>query len=131
MHSLTLLQVGCRGGDPKALRPLIGRTVMFMRAILLAVAVLVPAFWSAPAAEDEKPNVMEGKVVKAAEGKLVMTDKDGKNEHSHFVAKDATITIDGKASKLEDLKPGHMVRVTTKKRDDKVLAVVIEAKKAD
>ena len=106
---------------------------MFVRAILLAVAVVVPTVGiaPAPAVEDEKPNVVEGKVVRAAEGKLVMTDKDGKNEHSHFVAKDAKITIDGKDGKLEDLKPGNAVRVTTKKRDDKVLAVVIEAKRAD
>jgi len=106
---------------------------MFARALLLAVAVLVPAFWAAPTltAEDEKLNVHEGKVVRVAEGKLVMTDTDGKNEHSHFVAKDAKITVDGKDSRLEDLKPGHMIRVTTKKKDDKVLAVVIEAKKAD
>jgi len=101
---------------------------MFMRVLLLAVAMLVPTLWTA-SAEDEKPNIHEGKVVKAAEGKLVMTDKDGKNEHSHFVAKDAKITADGKPVKLEDLKPGQIIRVTTKKVDDKVLAVVIEDKK--
>jgi hypothetical protein len=103
---------------------------MFMRVLLLAVAMLVPTLWAA-SAEDEKPNVHEGKVkeVKAADGKLIMTDKDGKNEHSHFVAKDAKITVDGKPGKLEDLKPGQVIRVTTKKKDDKVLAVAIEAKK--
>ena len=104
---------------------------MFVRVILLAVTVLVPALWAAPAAEDEKPNVHEGKVVKAAEGKLIMTDKDGKNEHSHFVAKDVEVTVDGKGSKFEDLKLGQTIKVTTKKRDDKVLVVEIEAKKAD
>jgi hypothetical protein len=103
---------------------------MFVRALLLAVAVFVPALWTV-SAEDEKPNVHEGKVVKAADGKLIMTDKDGKNEHSHFVAKDAKITIDNKPRKLEDLIPGLRIRVTTKKVDDKVLAVSIEAKNAD
>ena len=34
---------------------------MFARALILAVAVLVPALWTARA-EDEKPNVLEGKV---------------------------------------------------------------------
>jgi hypothetical protein len=103
---------------------------MFVRAIVLAVAVLVPAVWTAAAAEDEKPNVHEGKVksVTPAEMKLVMTDTDGKNEHSHFVAKDVKVTVGGKGSKFEDLKPGQAIKVTTRKREDKVLVVEIEAK---
>jgi hypothetical protein len=105
---------------------------MFIRVLMLAFAfVMVPALLAA--AEDEKPNIHEGKVkeVKAAEAKLIMTDKDGKNEHSHFVAKDVKITVNGKPGKLEDLKPGQVIRVTTRKKEDKVLVVEIEAKKAD
>jgi hypothetical protein len=104
---------------------------MLLRVLLLAVAMLVPTLWAA--AEDEKPNIHDGKVkeVVAAESKLVMTDKDGKNEHSHFVAKDAKITVDGKPGKLQGLKPGLFIRVTTRKVEDRVLAVVIEAKRAD
>jgi hypothetical protein len=63
-----------------------------------------------------------------SQGVLVMTLKDGTKEHSHEVAKDAKITCDGKDCKLEDLKKGFMVKVTTDKKDGKELAVRIEAK---
>jgi hypothetical protein len=93
----------------------------------LAVALLV----SAPVlADKEKDNTHSGMIVKAGDGKLTMTDKDGKNEHTHTVAKDAKVTCDGKECKLEDLKPGFMVTVTTEKKGDQNQATKIEAKKA-
>ena len=55
----------------------------------------------------------EGTVVSAAAGKLVMVDKDGKNEHTHMVGATTKVTLDGKAAKLEDLKKGDTVKVTT------------------
>jgi hypothetical protein len=55
-----------------------------------------------------------------------MTGKDGKTEHTHTVAPDAMITCDGKACKLDDLKAGFNVKVTTKK-GDKTVATKIEA----
>jgi len=81
--------------------------------MLAAVAVVV---WAGiPAAADDKgERTHEGKVVKAGDGKLTMTDKDGKNEHTHAVPANARITCDGKECKLEDLKPGFFVKVTTK-----------------
>ncbi len=95
---------------------------------LVAVAALV-AFSGQSFAEDKKAGTHEGKVVKAEKGKLTMTDKDGKNEHTHAVAADAKITSDGKECKLEDLKAGSTVKVTTEKKDDKVVATKIEATK--
>jgi uncharacterized protein (TIGR03000 family) len=69
----------------------------------------------------------EGKVVKAGDNKLTMTDKDG-NKHTHNVPATATITRDNKNAKLEDLKEGDMVTVTTSKDDKgKNLIVKIEA----
>jgi uncharacterized protein (TIGR03000 family) len=69
----------------------------------------------------------EGKVVKAADNKLTMTDKDG-NKHTHNVPATATITRDSKNAKLDDLKEGDMVTVTTSKDDKgKSLVVKIEA----
>jgi hypothetical protein len=65
---------------------------------------------------------VEGMVVKAADGKLTITDKD-KKEHSCTVAKDAKITCDGKECKLDDLKKGVKVKVTV----EKDAAVKIEA----
>jgi len=67
-----------------------------------------------------------GVVVSAGAGKLTMSDKDGTNEHSHDVAANAKISCDGKECKLEDLKKGSSVKVTTKDKK----AVKIEAKTA-
>lgn len=60
----------------------------------------------------------EGKVVRVTENNLTMADKDGKNEHSHVVAGNTKITLDGKKCKLEDLKPRMPVRVTTMEGDE-------------
>ena len=60
----------------------------------------------------------EGKVVSVtagtvgADGKLVMTDNDGENEHSHAISATAKITLNEKAAKLTDLKKGDSIKVT-------------------
>ena len=54
----------------------------------------------------------DGKVVSASDGKLVMTDKDGKNQHQHQVTGAARILVDGMAARLMDLKAGDVVKVT-------------------
>jgi len=103
-----------------------GENVMLKRTLSIALAAMVLAFFVQTAFAEEK--VHEGKIVKAGGGKLTMTDKDGKNEHTHDVAKDAKITCDGKECKLEDLKVGSNVKVTTKPDDkDKLWAIKIEA----
>lgn len=70
-----------------------------------------------------------GKVVSVDSGKLVMTDKDGKNEHSHQVPNDATITLDGKTCKLDDLTKDVWVTVTTEKRGDTMVVTKVEGSK--
>ncbi|MCI0699564.1 MAG: hypothetical protein L0241_00565 [Planctomycetia bacterium] len=103
-----------------------------IRRTFALVAVVALAVWAMPAlAEDPKPGTHEGKVVKVQAGKLTMTDKDGKNEHSHIVPATAKITLDGKAAKLTDLKPGQPVKVKIEKKEDKLVVVSIDAKKAD
>ena len=77
-------------------------------------------------ADDKKDAVHEGHVVKVAEGKLTMVGAD-KKEVTHEVAKDAKITLDGKAAKLEDLKEHTVVKVTMKKVEDKHTVTKIEA----
>lgn len=57
-------------------------------------------------------HVMSGKIVEARDGRIIMTDMQGGNRHSHRLADNAQIVIDGKQAKLEDLKPGVEVRVT-------------------
>jgi len=71
-------------------------------------------------------NTHTGKLVKIEGNKLTMSDREGKNEHTHTLAPDARITLDAKESKLADLKPGTMIKVTTKD-GDKNTAVKVEA----
>ena len=66
----------------------------------------------------------DGMVVSAGAGKLTMTMTGDTKRHTHDVAKDARITIDGKAAKLEELKEHFHVKVTT---DDKNVVKVVEA----
>ena len=68
-------------------------------------------------------NTHDGKFVSLKDHKLEMTDSKGK-EHSHTMAKDATMTVDGKACKAEHLKSGMKIRVTTAKNDASVAAHV-------
>jgi hypothetical protein len=72
-------------------------------------------------------SVMEAKHVKAGktnmkEGKLVMTDLDGKKEHTHAVLAKTKITLNKNVAKLSDLKKGDLVSVTTDSAD-KVTAI--------
>jgi len=105
---------------------------MTQRLLSLSAALAVVVFVGAAAAADkDKPadNTHTGILVSAADGKVTMTDKDGKNEHSHTLAKDAKILCDGKECKLEDLKKGFAITVTTKEGDPTV-AVQVDAKSA-
>jgi biopolymer transport protein ExbD len=95
--------------------------MMFRMFALLAVLALVLMVGAPAVAADDV--VAEGKVVKVADGKLTIVDKDGK-EHSCTVAKTAKITVDGKEAKVEDLKAGVAVKVTVEKKE----AVKIEGK---
>ncbi len=70
-------------------------------------------------------NRHDGKFVSIAADQLTMTDKEGK-QHSHSLAQDARLTLDGKACKAADLKPGTRIRVTTRSGDPS-LALGIEA----
>lgn len=103
--------------------------------LFLALLALFALAASSSLAEDkkadkEKGNTHTGVVVNAAAGKLTMTDRDGKNQHTHEVAPDAKITCDGKECKLEDLQKGFAVTVTVDSKGDKKVATRIEAKKA-
>jgi len=94
---------------------------MFQKIVLgLMLVVALTALVSGTALAADKAH--EGTVVSAAEGKLVMTDKEGKNEHSHTVATTTKVTLDGKDAKLIDLKKGDAVKVSTD-REGKVVAI--------
>jgi hypothetical protein len=77
------------------------------------------------AVEDVKDAAHDGKLVSITGDQLVMTaGKEGK-EHTHTLARDAKLTLDGKACKAADLKAGTKIRVTVQGAD-KQLAVRIE-----
>ena len=97
-------------------------------ALVATAALAVFAGASLAAKDDAAGDTHSGVVVSAGEGKLTMSDKDGKNEHTHDVATDAKVSCDGKACKLEDLKKGATVKVTTK--DKKAIKIEASLKKA-
>jgi hypothetical protein len=102
--------------------------IMVRTLPLLVVALVFVFLASAPLlAADAKTH--EGIVVKAGDGKLTMTLKDGTNEHSHNVAKDAVITCGGKTCALEDLKKGYTIKVTMENREGKMVATRIDGMK--
>lgn len=91
-------------------------------AMALALFVVgAPAF-----AADEAMH--DGKVVSITSSKLVMSNKGDKDnkEHTHKLATDAKVTLDGKTCKAEELRAGMKIRVTTTTKDAKV-ATQIEA----
>jgi hypothetical protein len=96
---------------------------MFATAAALTLTLLVgpPAL----AFKDVGESTHDGKVVSVAGEKVTMTDKDGK-EHSHALAPEAKICLDGKAIKIEHLKAGMWIRVTIRD-DNKDVAIRIEA----
>ncbi len=104
---------------------------MMNRILALGASLAVVAFVGTAAADDKPAdnNTHTGVVVSVADGKLTMTDKEGK-EHTHAVAKDAKITCDEKECKLEDLKKGQTATVTVEKQGDETVVTKIEAKTA-
>jgi len=98
------------------------RTIGLGVVLVVALAALVGG---AAFAADK---THEGTVVSAVEGKLVMTDKEGKNEHTHMVGTTTKVTLDGKDAKLIELKKGDAVKVTT---DPEGTVVAIAATRAN
>jgi hypothetical protein len=64
-----------------------------------------------------------GKVVQVSGDRLTSTGENG-DEHQYTVAKEATITCDGKPGKLADVKKGATVRMTMCKDDDKKVMAI-------
>ena len=98
--------------------------MMSRNSFLAAAAAALVALAGLPLlAADDK--VHEATVVKAGEGKITLTFKGDDSKHTHDVAKDAEITLDGKKAVLGDLKEGFPVKATM---DDKFVVHKIEAK---
>jgi hypothetical protein len=93
---------------------------------VLAVLALACLVSQATFADDkDKKATHSGVVVKVGDGKLTMSDKDGKNQHAHKVAATTQITCDGKDCKLTDLKEGFSVTVTYENDADKTATKIV------
>jgi uncharacterized protein (TIGR03000 family) len=126
---LTVLCLVFRVTDAKLEDLMLHRSLYRSFPVVLG-ALAVALFVSQSALAGEKTH--EGKFVKAADGKVTMTDKDGSNKHTHHVAADATITSDGKDVQLNELKEGCFITVTTKTDDnDQTMVTKIEARERD
>jgi hypothetical protein len=101
--------------------------MMYRMFPLMTLALVMFVGGPLLAAEDVKvkDSTHDGVLVSISGDKLVMTaGKEGK-EHSHTLARDAKLTLDGKVCKAADLKAGAKIRVTTRGAD-KQLAIGIE-----
>jgi len=98
---------------------------MVKRFLPLFVAALALTVFGSQRVLADEDQVHEATVVKAGDGKITLTFKGDEKKHTHDVAKDAKITLDGKDAKLEDLKEGATVKATM---DDKFVVHKIEAK---
>jgi hypothetical protein len=107
---------------------MLNRTLAFS---LASLALVLLAATSVPAGDKTAPGDRhDGTVVSVTAEKLVMKGKakDGEaaKEHTHMLAENAKVTCDGKACKLQDLKAGQKIRVTTKS-GDRTVAMRVEA----
>ena len=69
-----------------------------------------------PKGRAERTETHEGNFVSLNNNQLVMTDQNGKR-HTHTLAADAQVMIDGQPARPEDLKADMRIRVSTKKGD--------------
>jgi hypothetical protein len=90
-----------------------------MRSALftMGMACLVVTMMQLPAQASRKLDSLShrGTFVSATGGKMVMTGHDGK-QHTHPIAKDATVMIEGKSGALSGLKKGMHITVRTDKK---------------
>ena len=95
--------------------------------LLLAAAAL--ALIPASLAVAEEANTHEGMVVSAGAGRLAITGLDGK-EHSYEIGDMVKITVNGHMGKLDDLKTGIRIRVTTDKAGHALNVATVDAIKS-
>ncbi len=88
---------------------------------LIALAMFLATVWMASGTSATEPHIHKGTVVSAGDGRLIMKDSAGR-QHTHLVTKETKITINGRAGRLDELKPTTLIRVTTE-GSDKVLAI--------
>jgi hypothetical protein len=95
-------------------------------SLLVVAALALTGSGLLVAAEDTVTH--EGSIVKV--DKTQMTIKSADAQQDIGLAPTTKITLDGKAARLEDLKPGFKVKTTCKKEGTKFTAVMVDAKSA-
>lgn len=84
----------------------------------------VDAFYADDAREGVSTHT--GQVVRAMADRLIMTGADGA-QHTHVITDNVRITVDGRPAKLNDLKPGQEIVVSTMERNDAPYVTAIKA----
>jgi hypothetical protein len=103
-----------------------------LKPFLIGVSLATP--WLSAAHADSIAPIAQaamthdGKVVSVSEGKLVMADKNGKNEHTHTITGAAKILVNGNTVKLTELKKGDAIKVTL---SGEGTVTMVEATRAD
>ena len=95
------------------------------RALLVCIAAFALSWVTNVQAAD----MHQGKVVSTAAGKLIMTDAEGKNQHTMDVPMAAVVTREGKTVPLSELQTGDMITVSTEKKGDMTAVTKVEAKR--
>lgn len=125
-----------RNGEAARLEQLVaGDQAMVITGPGLAASAITAQSGLAPATvkssvEDPPPTTHEyqGSFVAMKAEEITFRDQDGKTQRSFPVDEKAKITRDGKSAKLEDLKSGDRLKITTEERLQlKEVATVIEA----
>ena len=102
-----------------------------MKGLLLLLALLtfgVATATTPQAVVADEGHSHDGTVVSTAPGKLTMKDEGGK-EHSHDIGAAVKITVNGRPGKLDDLKSGMKIRVTTDKEGMVLTLATIDSEK--
>ena len=79
------------------------------------------------AAQTMAAEAVDGTIESVGTDKISIKDKSGK-VHNFQVDSAAKITLDGKAAKLDTLGVGSTASITTESKNNKTLAVIIEAR---
>jgi hypothetical protein len=98
------------------------------RFVSLFAIIVGSALIASQAGLAGEDNEHEGMVVKAGQGKLIMTLKGDTKAHTHDVDPKAKITLDGQTVKLEELKKGLHVHV---RMNDKHVVTSLRAHSKD
>jgi hypothetical protein len=81
---------------------------MLARSLPFVFAIALALTWAQFAFAHDKA---EGTFVQVKDGKLTLTTKNSDKRNTFTVGKDATVSVDGKPGKLEDLKEGFAITV--------------------